>query len=128
MDDRDWLAQRFEAHRAHLTAVAYRILGSSAEAAAAGLGKPASRFASAAERVQEVLGEYHDSAVAQAELRRMGVQAHLDGENGFTFGRLHALEQVRGEQAEANFERAWQRLARKKRRRWLSRSGSAAPS
>jgi RNA polymerase sigma-70 factor (ECF subfamily) len=32
MDDRDWLAERFEAHRAHLTAVAYRILGSSAEA------------------------------------------------------------------------------------------------
>jgi hypothetical protein len=28
MDDRDWLAQRFDAERPHLIAVAYRMLGS----------------------------------------------------------------------------------------------------
>jgi RNA polymerase sigma factor (sigma-70 family) len=32
MDDHDWLARRFEAHRPHLRAVAYRMLGSSSEA------------------------------------------------------------------------------------------------
>ena len=32
MDDRDWLAERFEAHRAHLRGVAYRMLGSVSEA------------------------------------------------------------------------------------------------
>ena len=32
MDEHDWLAQRFEAHRAHLRAVAYRMLGSASEA------------------------------------------------------------------------------------------------
>src|SRR5690348_2025464 len=32
MDERDWLAERFEEHRAHLRAVAYRMLGSLAEA------------------------------------------------------------------------------------------------
>ena len=32
MDERDWLAERFEEHRAHLKAVAYRMLGSLAEA------------------------------------------------------------------------------------------------
>jgi RNA polymerase sigma factor (sigma-70 family) len=32
MDEGDWLAQRFEAHRAHLRAVAYRMLGSLSEA------------------------------------------------------------------------------------------------
>jgi RNA polymerase sigma-70 factor (ECF subfamily) len=32
MDENDWLAQRFEAHRGHLRAVAYRMLGSAAEA------------------------------------------------------------------------------------------------
>jgi RNA polymerase sigma factor (sigma-70 family) len=32
MDDHDWLAQRFEEHRPHLRAVAYRLLGSAAEA------------------------------------------------------------------------------------------------
>src|SRR5690349_15322466 len=32
MDTHDWLAERFETHRAHLRAVAYRILGSPADA------------------------------------------------------------------------------------------------
>ena len=32
MDERDWLAERFEQHRPHLRAVAYRMLGSLAEA------------------------------------------------------------------------------------------------
>ena len=32
MDERDWLAERFEAHRTHLRAVAYRMLGSLTEA------------------------------------------------------------------------------------------------
>ena len=32
MDERDWLAERFEAHRTHLRAVAYRMLGSLSEA------------------------------------------------------------------------------------------------
>ena len=32
MDDRDWLAQRFDAERSHLVGVAYRMLGSLAEA------------------------------------------------------------------------------------------------
>jgi RNA polymerase sigma factor (sigma-70 family) len=32
MDEREWLAERFEANRAHLQAVAYRMLGSSSEA------------------------------------------------------------------------------------------------
>src|ERR671911_298434 len=32
MDEQDWLAQRFEEHRSHLRAVAYRVLGSLSEA------------------------------------------------------------------------------------------------
>ena len=32
MDEREWLAERFEEHRAHLRSVAYRMLGSLAEA------------------------------------------------------------------------------------------------
>jgi RNA polymerase sigma-70 factor (ECF subfamily) len=32
MDEREWLAERFEAHRTHLRAVAYRMLGSLSEA------------------------------------------------------------------------------------------------
>ena len=32
MDEHEWLAERFEANRAHLRAVAYRMLGSLSEA------------------------------------------------------------------------------------------------
>src|SRR5205807_1468412 len=32
MDEKDWLAERFEAHRAHVRAMAYRMLGSMPEA------------------------------------------------------------------------------------------------
>src|SRR5690348_17691232 len=32
MDEHDWMAERFEEHRTHLRAVAYRMLGSRAEA------------------------------------------------------------------------------------------------
>src|ERR671918_607720 len=32
MDERDWLAERFEEHRPHLRAVAFRMLGSLSEA------------------------------------------------------------------------------------------------
>src|ERR671915_2532651 len=32
MDERDWLAERFEEHRSYLRAVAYRMLGSTSEA------------------------------------------------------------------------------------------------
>jgi DNA-directed RNA polymerase specialized sigma24 family protein len=32
MDENEWLADRFEEHRAHLRAVAYRMLGSLTEA------------------------------------------------------------------------------------------------
>ena len=32
MTDQDWLAARFESHRGHLRAVAYRMLGSLSEA------------------------------------------------------------------------------------------------
>ena len=32
MDERDWLADRFEENRGHLRAVAYRMLGSLSEA------------------------------------------------------------------------------------------------
>ena len=32
MDEREWLAERFDEHRSHLRAVAYRMLGSLSEA------------------------------------------------------------------------------------------------
>ncbi|WP_051571316.1 CYTH and CHAD domain-containing protein [Cryptosporangium arvum] len=68
-----------------------------AEASQPALGKVAKKFAGAMEGVQEDLGAHQDSVVARQVLRQLGMQAHLAGENGFTFGLLH-----RGEQALAD--------------------------
>ena len=61
----------------------------------------------AAERVQKILGEYQDSVVTREYLRRMGASASAAGENGFTYGRLHALEQAGARTAQERFAAAW---------------------
>ena len=44
--------------------------------------------------------------MARAALRHYGVEAHADGANSFTFGRLHALEEERARLAEESFHAA----------------------
>lgn len=89
-----------------------------AEAVAPVFGAPATELAVAMERLQEVLGEQQDSLVTREALRELGVQAHLAGENGFTFGRLHGLEVGRAERAEATYDDALAGVAGKPPR-WL---------
>jgi len=90
-----------------------------AESVERAFGQPAADFAAAAEQLQEVLGEHQDSVVARQALRDLGARIHLDGDNAFTIGRLHAFEQARGDDAVAAFAPAWAALSRKKLRRWL---------
>jgi CHAD domain-containing protein len=82
-------------------------------------GKPATRWAARMEAVQEVLGEHQDSVVIRQELRALAVAAHLDGENAFTYGRLHGLERNRAEATEARFEQVWSQARDPALRRWL---------
>jgi CHAD domain-containing protein len=90
-----------------------------AETLAPALGPRAETLAATAEQVQEALGSHRDSVLARRLLRELGVQAHLDGDNGFTFGRLHALEQVHGEAMLADYARVRPELDRGKLRHWL---------
>lgn len=89
-----------------------------AEAAAGRLGAPAERYAAAMEAVQEALGEHQDTVVARARLRDIGMRAHLAGENAFTWGLLHGLEQARADAAERAFDEAWAQASRKRLRRF----------
>ena len=66
-----------------------------AEGAVPVLGAPAAELAASAEAIQDLLGDHQDTVVARQSLREIGVRAHLSGENGFTFGRLHSLEEAR---------------------------------
>jgi len=88
------------------------------ESVAPAFGEPAVVLAERAEALQEVLGEHQDSVVARSALRELGVRLHLDGDNTFTIGRLHALEQVSGEVAIGEFEPAWAALSDPATTRW----------
>ncbi|TFD57383.1 CYTH and CHAD domain-containing protein [Cryobacterium suzukii] len=72
--------------------------------------KRAARVRRFAQKLQTVLGDQHDSVIARDRLlRRGGVDAYLRGENTFSYGRLHALEQQKAADAEARFWKAWSR-------------------
>jgi CHAD domain-containing protein len=81
-----------------------------AEAAGPAMGKEADRVARRAKRVQQALGRHQDTVVARAHLRDAGMRAHLAGENAFTYGRLHALEEQAARAAVADFRAAWSKL------------------
>lgn len=83
------------------------------------VGRDAKRFVKATKKLQSVLGDYHDAVVTQPELRQLAVQAHLDGENAFTFGRLHGRQQAVATSLRADYQEAWARANAKKRRNWL---------
>jgi hypothetical protein len=49
-----------------------------------------------------VLAELQDTVVTRELCRRLGIVANEAGENSFTYGRLHALEEERAKCAERN--------------------------
>ncbi len=83
------------------------------------LGRPAKRLARAATELQEVLGDHQDSMVSREVLRELGAASNRSGQNGFTFGRLHGLEEVRGEARLAAWREAWRAASKASLRRWL---------
>lgn len=91
-------------HEIRKAAKRVRYAGELAEPA---LGKSARALVAAAEELQETLGDHQDSVVIRETLRAIGVRMFLDGENAFTVGRLHALQQVRADTAEVAFRRLW---------------------
>jgi CHAD domain-containing protein len=87
-----------------------------AELAADVLGRRARKLGTAMEEVQDVLGEGQDTAVTRQLCRSLGIAASAAGENGWTYGRLHALEQARADRAERAFADLAPSLARVLRR------------
>ena len=103
-DERD--AQWHEARKAA------KRLRYAAEAAAPALGEPADRLVKRVKRVQELLGDHQDAVVARPVLREIGMVAHLEGENGFTYGLLHQLQTDIGRLSEGEITQAWRDLRR----------------
>ncbi len=90
-----------------------------AEALSAVGGKDARRLVKELKRLQKVLGAHQDSIVARQTLREVGVRAHLDHENAFTYGLLHAREQAAAERVLEELPAVERAIRRRKTRRWL---------
>ncbi len=69
--------------------------------------KGSSELIAGAEHLQKILGEHQDSVVSREYLSRWGAGSSGAGQNGFTYGLLHALEEKRGERARKRFRKAW---------------------
>ncbi len=70
--------------------------------------------------VQSALGSHQDAVIAQATARDIGVQAHLAGENAFSFGLLHERAHYQAVACEDQAHHAWRRARRQSR--WLPKS------
>ena len=81
-----------------------------ADAAVPVLGRPVADLVSALKGVQEVLGERQDTFITRPLLQQIGLQAFAAGENAWTYGRLHGLEQARSDAAEREFWVRWPQL------------------
>ena len=75
-------------------------------------GPPAVALGAAAEQLQDVLGEHHDSVVSQQHLRQLGGSALLE--------RLLVLEQQRELGAETELDDAWRAISEPRLREWLA--------
>jgi CHAD domain-containing protein len=84
-----------------------------AEAMAPAIGAKAARFARRMKQVQSVLGEHQDSVIAGVAARDLGIDAHLAGENAFSYGLLCERDACDGERLQAEARRIWKKAARK---------------
>ncbi|MFK4083959.1 CHAD domain-containing protein [Kribbella sp. NPDC020789] len=97
-------------HQLHEVRKSAKRLRYAGEAVVPVLGAEGTELATRAEEVQEILGGFQDSVVSRELLRELAVQVQLDGGNAFTFGRLHALEEVRGQASRDAFFELWPTL------------------
>ena len=89
-----------------------------AELATDAFGRDARAFAAAMESTQELLGQHQDSVVLRQRLRQLA-ESTTDPVAAFTYGRLHALEEIRGRDTEEQLPSVWAEASRKRLRRWL---------
>ena len=89
-----------------------------AEVASDVFGPDARAFTAAMESTQELLGQHQDSVVLRQRLRQLA-ESTTRPIAAFTYGRLHALEEVRARETEERLPSVWAEANRKRLRRWL---------
>jgi CHAD domain-containing protein len=66
-------------------------------------GRRARALVDVAEEAQDLLGAAQDTSATREQCRRLGVAAFAAGENAWTYGLLHGLEQARADRSVAAF-------------------------
>jgi CHAD domain-containing protein len=94
-----------------------------AEAVQPAFGKQARRFAKRMKAVQSVLGDHQDAVTARRVAREIGVDAHLAGENAFSFGLLNERAHRDALEYQRQARKVWKRAARHQARRWPAHQG-----
>ena len=90
-----------------------------AEVVSPAYGHPARRFTKQMKKVQTSLGAHQDAVIARNTIREIGVRAHLEGENAFTFGLLYEHNTCAARDAERRAWKDWKRASRPTYRKWL---------
>ena len=96
-------AQDGSIERLHDVRKAAKRVRYTAEIARPVLGAPVNRLRKRMKAVHQALGEMADTVPTRQWALRLGVAAHAAGENAWTYGRLHALEEARAERTVAAF-------------------------
>ncbi|MFC4021361.1 CHAD domain-containing protein [Micromonospora sp. GCM10011542] len=88
-------------------------------AVAPALGRGARRLSRALARVQDVLGEHQDAAVAADTWLGIAAERSTDHDLAVTAGRLAERERETVRRMRTRFPAAWHRATRRRRTRWL---------
>ncbi|HEV7875888.1 MAG TPA: CYTH and CHAD domain-containing protein [Nocardioides sp.] len=82
-------------------------------------GKDAKRLVKATKQVTTLLGERQDAVMSRSDLEQIATEAHAAGEDTFAYGRVHAREERRAAELDAEFTSVWADLTRPRLRKWL---------
>jgi CHAD domain-containing protein len=107
--------------RLHDARKAYKRARYAVEVVAPEEGDPARRLVKRLTALQDVLGAHQDANTADDRLRELGIQAHLDGENAFTYGLLYANQRQAGARSLEDLPAARARADHPDVRAWLDR-------
>jgi CHAD domain-containing protein len=82
-------------------------------------GKNAKRLAKAAKKLTSHLGERQDTVMSRPGLLEIAASADAAGESSVTWGVLLVREEERAAELDAELPGLWEKVSRKKLRRWL---------
>jgi CHAD domain-containing protein len=111
--DAEGCATDEELHRIRILAKRCRY---AAEAVVPVVGRPARDFASRIEDMQALLGDYHDTVLAEAWLREAAVEL-VDGR--VAIGGLIAIERQQRDRLRAAWPTVWRHASKRQARAWF---------